>query len=1361
MKFTWSKMLLASLAAGSLWSCAEGVGDINRVQPNYYSKQQFQGDWYYRQTVVDVPYENGWLFEGIAGDVEKIRWEIQEDKLIAYRRNELIPGANGAPDTGAPEFTPVAAWQITSHFDIVRDYNPSTGEQTNVITENTSDRPWYQRDYIRVDWSQNLIPNPNGLDTFLGMNPQTGAAVPIAMTGANYWVQDHEEANPDRFEMTDDYIGVVGKYNVEPDAVTCYNAFNDWWGGTGGNCGPTTIKIKSSFMKVDPERPAYEPLDYSDRWPLMPSTDANGDGELGVADRVEKKLSICANVVRSGGQATCVMADVACTPEVLAALNADPFYSEQFGTFTMDDCESAGPEVMSRFGYFRTQHITYDREQGHTEEGRINLINRWNIWKNARDAQGNPVPLAQRQINPVVYYLNADFPEDLYGAADEIGRQWNDAFKETVAALRGTTPDQVAEDVFVVKRNDCNLEGVKAYVSKTKGARAVADRAIGGIEELNRGNLEQLCAALEYNFGFHWQKNGDLRYSFVYWVDRPQLAGPLGFGPSYADPDTGELLNGTAYVYGAGVDTYAAWATDVVEFMNGRQDFGSITDGTSMREAVAAAMQQARADRNQVFPDRVFEELDRRASVYDRLPEGRNVPVPAGYYDARLARIKGTSLERELFGADPAMIQALVPGWHPGDPVTDEIIAKVSPANRGVSSLFQQQEKRMQWLSSNHCMLMQEMIDPAVIGLALDYTKDSGKSRDQIYRELREKIFVGVMLHEVGHTLGLRHNFQGSSDALNYFDEYWRYSELPADPRVARTDNRATEAERQTLDACVQRAEAAGLDLSTLECLGANQFKNSSIMDYGGRFNSDFAGVGKYDKAAIAFGYGGLVETFDPSVNAPSNLETLLWIYDYKKIPEMLGGSIEGLKARQKVDFRSLVNGYADNLVARSKALPQIDPTTFRCRQNCDYVDAAVVPYKWCSDEFSTWTLDCKTWDEGASQTEIIQSFVDQFRIYWPFYAFKRDRFNFNPGSYMNRIFSRNFMHFSIAFQHYYYYGDYYRQVGLDIGKDLGTASVKGLNLLAEVMQAPEAGWHHWCERDRLYIPTSLYDTTDEACGTVPEGKVPDVYVPMGVGKPFWLEFDDNYYYQPKSVGSYYEKIMAIQALTNSQAVFFRVDDDASNWSINYYRLFKGEMLNLLGGVISNDLSRFGGVVKTGAEGKAFYSPALLVDPETFGTGDSQDVAFDRVLPRTTYMLRAYSLLYGMAFLNSNIDGTMDFRNYFKVSLKGAVDDIDYSSVPPEDYVEVTDPDTHFTWRAMTNASGNNFGFQMVKDAKAILDDYYQPAVDRMAAATPGSTEYQQAKAEADYYGVVLANRFGFLNDVRTMQDAFAYSNPF
>ena len=30
------------------------------------------------------------------------------------------------------------------------------------------------------------------------------------------------------------------------------------------------------------------------------------------------------------------------------------------------------------------------------------------------------------------------------------------------------------------------------------------------------------------------------------------------------------------------------------------------------------------------------------------------------------------------------------------------------------------------------------------------------------------------MEHEVGHTIGLRHNFSGSYDAMNFHDDFWR-----------------------------------------------------------------------------------------------------------------------------------------------------------------------------------------------------------------------------------------------------------------------------------------------------------------------------------------------------------------------------------------------------------------------------------------------------------------------------------------------------------------------------------------------------------------------------------------------------------
>ena len=101
---------------------------------------------------------------------------------------------------------------------------------------------------------------------------------------------------------------------------------------------------------------------------------------------------------------------------------------------------------------------------------------------------------------------------------------------------------------------------------------------------------------------------------------------------------------------------------------------------------------------------------------------------------------------------------------------------------------------------------------------------------------LRKYLFKAVATHEIGHTLGLRHNFAGSTDALNYHDEYWEIETL-------------------------EQKHSTYLLTSEME-EGLREYAYSSIMDYGSRFNSDIRGLGKYDIAAIKFGYGQLVEAF-------------------------------------------------------------------------------------------------------------------------------------------------------------------------------------------------------------------------------------------------------------------------------------------------------------------------------------------------------------------------------------------------------------------------------------------------------------------------------------------------------------------
>ena len=86
----------------------------------------------------------------------------------------------------------------------------------------------------------------------------------------------------------------------------------------------------------------------------------------------------------------------------------------------------------------------------------------------------------------------------------------------------------------------------------------------------------------------------------------------------------------------------------------------------------------------------------------------------------------------------------------------------------------------------------------------------------------------------------MTHNFEGSTDALNYQDEFWKI----------RHDH-----------------DQEGLEPNRLP-----EYRYSTIMDYGSRFNSDTKGLGKYDHAAIKFCYG-YAEVFSPSIDVSPQID--------------------------------------------------------------------------------------------------------------------------------------------------------------------------------------------------------------------------------------------------------------------------------------------------------------------------------------------------------------------------------------------------------------------------------------------------------------------------------------------------------
>jgi len=266
-------LALGAVALAQTLAGCVGQGDIDRSQPDKIPKSMFFAAdgktpkvFYYRQTYVDVPITSSWAFEGTMGNLDKVRFDIQQNYLYGYRAYDYVPNASSPLQTGSHnQDTPLVVFKILSHFDVKREYNAGTGEQTNVISENTTDRPWYDRDYMRVDWSVNLVDvEPQG------MSP-SGFFMPTARTPINDYDSQSGTADPDHPIWTPSYFDFTVREIRTPDLDACLALFHPGIDDAAvGDCGPAQLKVRYSFLEAKPS--TYVSLNYPDRQPLLDDT---------------------------------------------------------------------------------------------------------------------------------------------------------------------------------------------------------------------------------------------------------------------------------------------------------------------------------------------------------------------------------------------------------------------------------------------------------------------------------------------------------------------------------------------------------------------------------------------------------------------------------------------------------------------------------------------------------------------------------------------------------------------------------------------------------------------------------------------------------------------------------------------------------------------------------------------------------------------------------------------------------------------------------------------------------------------------------------------------------------------------------
>lgn len=1098
-----TSLVAASTAVAMLLSvggCVDDVGLVDRTGADKVEKTALEGIWMYIATVTDAPYSTAAAFTGLMNfdDHGKVVFDIQEKYLVAYSTIETIDGTEKEwkrqpirkywDKDKRGEFVemyvgvPVARWPITSHYDVQRNYNTYNGAQSNEVVENTTDRPWFERDYIRVAWDKQEIGS-----FFFGLGKSS--------TLQSYLVGDSHKLEPDAMTIDPEsgYIDHVIRLNVSSLGGQMCNV----WDLSAYDCADAEVRVRHAFRRFDAKRD-YQPIRYHNN------------------------------------------------------------------------------EHQGRFGYFLTERYAYDSDWGPTYEGKVSFANRWNLWRNNFDyvkpksadgeeltvsclvdsecnrdvgercqkdkswfsdgycAKPEPRAFKDRDLKPIIYWLNTTWPEEFFGAAYNTADGWNDVFQDAVAwklfyeelglattracdshtdctvdrmlldiqatitdggvrcyspaqctefdasstcgtegycvtnrscgagnpcalgqscdgglcrtngqnvetpiagspqrgstvvyhgdgaivtrdnfssatlqpllaepsksfmrfvhaasaegalSLRiGTTnlaggefsadrdydpnnpansdfvglvesTDEVTvevlkggtvlksvkasivgsssyiaiyngEDVFVVGAPfnqssygvrfvhaapngggiDFGLEGVKVD-EDVRYRQATEFRAIAGdsqrvtlTETGSRGDLTcyrddgigrcvgwgptitedhkdrvatikkglpdmfVICenqfdavAAFEdgkagvrteysdaryskgdYNpcgdlelvaYPEQLKKIGDTRYSMFYWVAEAMRAGPLGYGPSAADPDTGELIYAQANIYGSAIQTYSQYAGDLLDLVNGDLDNETVITGGHVRDflkekadnpdaATASffgAKQAAGAGANKLnhthdmtghmpgaaklrpliskhpkhdwdFPELAEYMRDPaklQKDLKDRLPHLD--PVAA---QKRLSKLEGTWLEDLMINNEVMLAAAHIDPA--GDLSFQDLKDELSPIRSMTKLAMKQERARMDILMKNN-IYMADFVDDALVGLAQELKKraeDEGWTPARVRQEIGSMILQGVLEHEVGHTIGLRHNFSGSTDVYNFHDEYYQIREK--EPVLCREDS--------------------------------------------------------------------------------------------------------------------------------------------------------------------------------------------------------------------------------------------------------------------------------------------------------------------------------------------------------------------------------------------------------------------------------------------------------------------------------------------------------------------------------------------------------------------------------------------
>ena len=300
---------------------------------------------------------------------------------------------------------------------------------------------------------------------------------------------------------------------------------------------------------------------------------------------------------------------------------------------------------------------------------------------------------------------------------------------------------------------------------------------------------------------------GDIRYSTINLIDDPLANGLLGYGPVVVNPQTGEIVKGHVNMYGG------VLMTTVRSTYESMVDLSKERAGTGVSSVISIA--ESSKSHSVVNKKHVASRGLKRLHAYvEKKSTGlsqKSINKLVAFKDklSRLEKERMVNLKKLAMHDDKDHAKDL--GKHEEKRLTH--LGKMGACSAELISVPELAKKEFPEIRKIDGITNAD-------GSLKAWDDLSDSQRTQVIHSIMTNVYVSTLIHEMGHNLGLRHNFMGSFDKKNFYTD----------------------------------TEAAARGFHTTPVY-------TSIMDYGySELNALTIGFGKYDVAALRFAYAREVE---------------------------------------------------------------------------------------------------------------------------------------------------------------------------------------------------------------------------------------------------------------------------------------------------------------------------------------------------------------------------------------------------------------------------------------------------------------------------------------------------------------------